>query len=226
MRYESVVDRLAFAMGATRKRKKEVDLPSAEAKPRGEPIVRAVCGAALDELAEKGFASFSMESVAERAGVNKTTVYRRYPTKVDLVQAALQDEKRALLALVDHGNLRDDLIGLVQSASRFMSEPRGRGIFRTMLTDHADPELADLVHRLRRDGEREPRVLLQRGIARGELRPDVNTSVLLHAVFGAVIHRVFLERREFDRADAGELVDMVLNGVAPAARRGTRERTR
>jgi AcrR family transcriptional regulator len=184
---------------------------------RGKTVVDAVLDAARAELAEMGFTALSMERVAERAGVNKTTVYRRYPTKVDLVHAALAEEK-ASLDLVDHGNLRDDLVNLILTAQAFMCDRRGKSIFRAVMTDPGDAELQELVQRMRRDGQREPFMLFQRAIARGELSPFVDLTVLVHAVFGTILHRVFCEQQILERREAEELVHILLHGVSPEAR--------
>ncbi len=191
---------------------------------RGKPVVDAVLEAARAELAAMGFGALSMERVAERAGVNKTTVYRRYPTKVDLLHAALAEEKAAF-PLVDHGDLRGDLVHLVLAASQFMCDRMGKCIFRALLTEPGDPELEELMQRMRQDGEREPRLLFQRAIARGELSPDVDVALLMSAVIGPVVHRVFCERQPFDRREAEDLVDVLLDG-ASAARRGEIPRAR
>lgn len=184
-----------------------------EGRGRGKAVVQAVLDAALDELAAVGLAALSVERVAERAGVNKTTVYRRYPTKTELVVAAMQLHKGSLGGVPDHGNLRDDLIFLLQAGARFMSEPRGKSLFRMLMSERHTEEMIALGERLRRDGEQTPRVVLQRAIARGELAPDSDLDLILHTLFGPLIHRVFLHNDVFGRADAERLADIVLNGI-------------
>ncbi|RYE89967.1 MAG: TetR/AcrR family transcriptional regulator, partial [Myxococcales bacterium] len=203
-----------------------------EARLRGEPVVRAVLEATLDELASVGFAALNIERIAERAGVNKTTVYRRWPTKSDLVAAAMFAHKKDL-ELPDTGNLRDDLIALLLNGARFMSEPRGKSLFRVLMGERHNNELSQLSERMRRDGEHSPRILLQRAIARGELPPDIDLHLLMQTLFGPIIHRVFLDNDVFERDEAERLVDIVLHGVcarrsctAAAAPAPRRSRTR
>lgn len=187
---------------------------SGEVRARGDAVVRAVIDATIDELARVGFAALAIEAVAERAGVNKTTVYRRFPTKVDLVVAAFLTEKGQLaLDAVDTGALRSDLVAMLTAGTRFMSSPRGKSLFRTLLGDRQNPEVAGLAERLRRDGERTPVLVLQRAIARGELAPETDLQLLLQCFFGAIMHRVFLEERELSLGEIETLVDMVLHGV-------------
>src|SRR4051794_31864923 len=77
---------------------------------RGEPVVRGVLGAALEELGRRGYGALKIDDVAMRAGVNKTTVYRRWPTKEDLVRAALLSITADRFVIPDTGSLRSDLL--------------------------------------------------------------------------------------------------------------------
>lgn len=189
-------------------------------------MVRAVLDATLDELSAVGFLALSVERVAERAGVNKTTIYRRYPTKIDLTAAALLDRKQAAFSLPDTGNLRDDLVALLVQGGTFMSEPRGKGLFRIMMSDRADPEVAQLAQRLRREGEQSPRIVLQRAIARGELAAETDMGLLLHTLFGPLIHRIFIDGEPFHPHEAEKIADIVLYGVALSRPREPRRRPR
>ena len=205
-------------------RSQPVDLPplergcggsseACEARSRGEPVVKAVLEATLDELAVGGFAGLSVEKVAERARVNKTTVYRRYPTKGDLVAAAMFHHKQASLTLPDTGTLRGDLTAMLMDGARYMSEARGKCIFRMLLCERQNPDLSSAMERLKKDGERSPRLVLQRAIARGELDPETDLELMMHTLFGPIIHRVFLENDVFTSDEAERLVDIVLHGV-------------
>src|SRR5262245_2839968 len=77
---------------------------------RGEPVVRGILGAALTELARTGYGALRIEDVAARAGVNKTTVYRRWSTKEDLVRAALLSITNDRFTPPNTGSLRTDLL--------------------------------------------------------------------------------------------------------------------
>jgi hypothetical protein len=75
---------------------------------------------------------------------------------------------------------------------------------------------------MRRDGEHGPRILLQRAIARGELEPDCDLRLLLLAIFGPLVHSVFLDNSTFERADAEKMADLVLHGALKKPARGAR----
>src|SRR5262245_40170336 len=81
---------------------------------RGEAVVRGVLTAALEELGQTGYGALRIEDVAARAGVNKTTVYRRWPTKEDLVRAALLAMTVDKFVVPNTGSLRGDLLEMAR----------------------------------------------------------------------------------------------------------------
>lgn len=205
-------------------RRKKPDAPGAgrsgcgaldsECRARGERVVRAVLEATIDELSQVGYTALSVERVAERAGVNKTTIYRRYPTKLDLVDGALRCMRNQSITIPDRGNLRDDLIEMLQIAAHFVGSARGKIIFRTLIGERAsNPELIQLADRMRHDDQKPPIVVFQRAIARGELPPETDLELLLRMVFGPVLHRVLLEDCTIELAESERMVDMLLGGV-------------
>src|SRR5262249_15321156 len=118
------------------KRRKGTGRP--RAKPpqvRGEPMVRTVLGVTLDELARRGFAALRVEDVADRACVNKTTVYRRWPTKSALVRAALLTIGGDEVCAPDTGSLRGDLLQIGHQMVEIATSPRGRSIIRMILAE-------------------------------------------------------------------------------------------
>src|SRR5436190_10124893 len=100
-------------------------------RPRGRPrsaiADQAIRDAAVELFAERGFEGVSVEDVAERAGVSRATIYRRYPSKVDLIVEAGACLAADDIAFPDTGNLRDDLRGLARSlVDAFKGSPAGR----------------------------------------------------------------------------------------------------
>src|SRR6187455_1103921 len=81
---------------------------------RSARVVSEVLSATLEAFAEQGYAGLSVEAVALRAGVNKTTIYRRWPTKADLVGAALVSLRDDDPEPPNTGSLRDDLLQVLQ----------------------------------------------------------------------------------------------------------------
>jgi AcrR family transcriptional regulator len=198
---------------------------------RGERVVEKILDATLEEMALKGFSGLSMEVVAERAGVAKTTVYRRWPTRGELVVAAMRQVADDIIKVEDTGSLRGDLERLLRSFRDFIATPRGQSLMRMMLSESANPELTEFVRKLREEKSEEPQGLIVRAVARGELPRDTDASFLLDVAFGAVQHYACFMQTPVSDAQLGRIVNLVLLGaehggaVPPRARVKAKDRT-
>lgn len=184
---------------------------------RSARVVRAVLDATLEELGSTGYRALSIEAVAARAGVAKTTVYRRWPTRADLVRAAFAESAQRLTVVPDTGSLRDDLVLYYGSLVKKLSSPTGRSLVRVTFAESDDPELAELVRQVRVERKKLPQGLIARAIARGDVPPRLDAGYLLDALGGVIHYRVgvlgqTLARRELvnlvDRTLAGALIDL------------------
>jgi AcrR family transcriptional regulator len=183
-------------------------------KQRGEPVVRRVLEVALEQLAAHGFERLSVPEVAAIAGLNKTSVYRRWPTKGDLVREALSASMGHTTEAIDSGDLRADLLSLARTAVVFVESPLGLAVQRTLLAEGPNPEVkglaASMLHQQGADG---PGILFERAIARGELAKDTDIRLVLTTVAGAIMHRIFMEQTKVTEDFLTRLIDMVLFGV-------------
>ncbi|WP_328314474.1 TetR/AcrR family transcriptional regulator [Streptomyces sp. NBC_00442] len=144
---------------------------------RGEELESAILLATLDELAEVGYASLTMERVAVRARTGKAAVYRRWPSRAQLVVDACKVGKISEVDLPDTGELRGDVLLLLRQMAATMATPLG-DIMRGLLAEMTrDPELAELIRqRIHTVRPATIRVVLERAVARGEVEPWVLTS--------------------------------------------------
>ncbi len=186
-------------------------------RPRGAPIVQAVLAETLKELAESGLEGLSVERVARAASVNKTTVYRRWPTRGALVAAALEGILGSVAAKgADTGSLRGDLLSLLAPVAGFLSEGTGRAVLRAALSESSASSIASLAARkLQQQATSPVGALVVRARARGEWREGVNGEQLVFVMVGAVIHRAMLEHGPLTKRWLASLVDLVLFGVVP-----------
>ena len=180
---------------------------------RGERVIQKVLEAAVEELSLKGLGAMSIEDVAVRAGVAKTTVYRRWPTKVDLAVAAMHQVADDIIHVEDTGSLRGDLMVILKSFRDFAWSPRGQGLMRMMMTDVAHAEIAEFARRIREEKSQEPRNMVLRAIARGELPRNTDPTLLLDVAFAAVQHYLCFMHTPVDDAQLGRIVDLVLIGA-------------
>jgi AcrR family transcriptional regulator len=184
---------------------------------RGEPVVRAVLLAAIEELAAVGYEALRIEDVAFRAQVNKTTVYRRWPSKPDLVLAALRTFAVEETVRPDTGSLRGDLLAIARKMSATMASPRGRGILRMLEADSKPPEFALIAETLRAECECLPKSVIDNAIARGELRSTDARDLLIGALAGIVQYRLNVAREPVDEGFLHQIVDLLLDGVSQRA---------
>jgi len=185
---------------------------------RQERVVEAVLRATAEHLSRVGYASLRVEDVAELSGVHKTTIYRRWPSKAELVAAAC-DALRPTLSQTETGNLRDDLIALMLVYARFAQTPTGRGLSRILQLERADPEVEKITRDLR-DRQRAAReALITHAIARGELPATVNPPLVVDLLFAPLLMCLFKREEPVDEGYLREVVDTVLAGVRARAAR-------
>jgi AcrR family transcriptional regulator len=185
---------------------------AAGGRPRSPEADEAIVAAAVDLFAQHGYEGLSIEAVAERAGVARSTVYRRYPGKFELVLAALgspahEDEAPA----PDTGSLAGDLVALAgQLRDRFRSEHLGRTIIALVAAAAIQPELSHAHQAFVAQRRQRGLALVERGVARGELPAGTDADLLVDLVVGTVFYRSFVSLGPLDDATLTELVDRAL----------------
>ncbi|WP_431683491.1 TetR/AcrR family transcriptional regulator C-terminal ligand-binding domain-containing protein [Kitasatospora sp. KL5] len=156
--------------------------------------------------------------VALRAGVNKTTLYRHWPTKGALVRAALIGAGRLELDVPDTGSLRGDLEALVRQVVSLLTAPPASDVVVAALgAATRAPELADAAADFFADRIAREQAVFDRAAARGELPADVEPALVMDLLAGAVWLRVVLRRRPLGPDYPARAVAAVLHGIAPAA---------
>jgi len=197
----------------------------------GDPRVTrsraAILEAAAALLAEEGYAAFTIEAIFARTGVAKTTIYRHWPTRSDLLIAVIEQLGRRL-DLPDTGTTRDDLLEFFSVRAHLMeADPRQQHVNSVpglIEAARSDPAVAERSRRSMRNLLDGLRALLERGRVRGEIRADRDLDAMANIVLGAiVIRRGFLEQAASDDYIA-EAVDTILEGIAAGARRKPRAR--
>ena len=168
---------------------------SAPARGRGRPrsaeAHQAILGATLTLLDEVGYRALTIEAVAARAGVGKTTIYRRWPSKLELVVEAVA-EMRPPLPTEDTGSLQGDFLAFQRGQiSRVAAGPMPRIAPRLLAESVSDRELHEAVQRELIDPIRTAiGEVLQRGVDRGELRADLDLELATDVVHGTVVYRI------------------------------------
>ncbi|MDL2078195.1 TetR/AcrR family transcriptional regulator [Streptomyces sp. GXMU-J15] len=183
-------------------------------RPRDERVDRAVLGAVVALVAEGGLATVTMDAVALRAGVGKMTIYRRWPTKQDLLIAAAE-ARVGPLSVPDLGDFRAELRVVLETRLKVYREP---GIDRLLAAVIGAAAEADAVRSAYGAYSArvmaETRNILERGIARGEVRPDTDVRSVATMVAAPLVFRLVGEMEQPDGALVDTVVELVSRAVA------------
>ena len=178
---------------------------------RGDELNRAIFTAALDELADVGYQRLTMERIAERARTSKASLYRRWPSRVELMLDASLHVFPHVDDLPDTGELRGDLLAALRAMAAVLNSPIGVAA-RAMIADlDIDREVAR--QHKERFVERRNELfldLIRRSAARGEVRPGALTPRVA-SVGPSLMRDHFLTHATPVTDDViGEIVDQVL----------------
>ncbi|HEX4818413.1 MAG TPA: TetR/AcrR family transcriptional regulator [Nonomuraea sp.] len=189
-------------------------------RPRSEKAEKAIIEATLDLIGEgMGVSELSIEAIAARAGVGKTTIYRRWSNKEDLVVDALATLKAPLPPL-SGTSVRDDLITLLDAMRREAGHPRSRCVINIAMSE-ADryPRLMErFVKRAIEPRRDAARAVLERGVAAGELRADLDVDMAMAMLSGTMMwHTKWGPTGDLPVDLAERVVDAALTGMAPGA---------
>lgn len=175
----------------------------------------AAIRAALELVAERGIPAATVEAVAERSGLAKTTLYRLWPDRAALVLDAFGATLTAP-GDPDTGSLRGDLLHLVTGLARALTTGPAAALMPALIdAAERDPAFAAL-HR--READQRHRVVLDviaRGVARGELPGGTDPAEVLDLLAGPLFHRRLISTPELTTAFAERVVDLVLRAYAP-----------
>jgi AcrR family transcriptional regulator len=175
-------------------------------RPRSVEADHAILDAAIDLLHEEGYSRMSMEAVAEAAGVGKTTIYRRYRDKADLVTAAIASMP-GMADLPDTGSTQADLVELVRVFARSKERIQSMRLIGTLWAEEQrNPDLVKLFReRIIRPRRKLMLEVLRRGQERGEVRKDIDPDLVTEMMVGAHFARQF-SGRPFPRDWADQVV--------------------
>lgn len=192
-------------------------------RPRSAQAHKAIIDATLELLAEEGFQGLSIEAVAARAGVGKTTIYRRWASKDELVMDAIR-QVQIDVPVVDTGNFRNDLVALLKTfyqglmdypysflgklllkfISEYQTNPK---IFQGAITQLIIPRFQRFIH------------MVEQGQARGEIRKDIDPALVLSLVSGSLFFHWIAMHNLFPTSSTSavdwveQMIDAIMQGI-------------
>ncbi|MGV9790882.1 TetR/AcrR family transcriptional regulator [Streptomyces sp. NPDC003435] len=185
---------------------------------RAARVRKAVLDAAVESLVEGGTARFAIGDIARRAGVNETSVYRRWRTRENLLVDAMLAASDRHVPVPDTGSVREDLRAFAAVVADYLNDPLGSALARAAVVAVDDPEIAEARERFWHTRIDLAAVMIERGIARGEVRPGTDPRVALEALISPLHSRVLMTREPLDEELPRALADLVSDGLSPTRR--------
>ncbi|AKU91336.1 Transcriptional regulator, TetR family [Vulgatibacter incomptus] len=175
-------------------------------------MVQDVLQATIEVLGRQGYAALRVDEVAALAGVNKTTVYRRWPTKLELVSAAFHEIADRAIVAVDTGSLRSDLLAFFRARSE-ASSPARAAMIRLITTERANPEVAALARSRWEEHLGRVSALVERGVDRGELPAGTDAALVAEVIASASYVRFLQSGQKAEGPFLEAVIDLVLRGA-------------
>jgi AcrR family transcriptional regulator len=183
-------------------------------RPRDPATDQKITKAAADLMLLRGYDRTTVDDVADRAGVGKATVYRRWPSKEDLAVAAMETLYSAEMPEPDTGSIRGDLAASYRSVLAFVNTPEGEAYLRTSIAESVrDDRIAALYRASTQRREDASRATFERAIERGEVRADIDVDSVVQWLGGVLAVRAITNRPMPTVDDVDELVEFTLQGV-------------
>lgn len=196
-------------------RKRTFKAARSPGRPRSADSRSAILKAAYEILREGGFAAFTIEGVAARAGAGKATIYRWWNSKGALaIEAFLVAVAPRMDAIRESPSAVTDLRKQVHMAASIYRGRAGQLLRELLALGQEDAVtgqqlLKDFLEPRRRAGM----ITLRRALASGEIDPRVDPEVLADALWGPIFHRLLVTRMSIDRRFVDRLLDLVLRGA-------------
>ncbi len=184
-------------------------------RPRDAGADEAILTAVIDLLVEVGFGGLTVDAVAQRAGVGKATIYRRWQGKEQLVLEALA-QQRHTIPVPDTGSLRGDLVVLYTAMGDPAAQEATVRLMPALAVEAAaNPDLADRLRAFVSDRRAPARTVLARGRERGEVDPTVDVEQCIDLLTGPILYRLLFTGAEVTPAVIARSIDLVLRAIAP-----------
>ncbi|MFN6566677.1 TetR/AcrR family transcriptional regulator [Dendronalium sp. ChiSLP03b] len=192
---------------------KQINSPSG--RPRSAHADQAILQATLDLLAEVGYQSMSIEAIASRAGVGKTTIYRRYTSKEELVADAIES-LREVFPIADTGSFWGDIDILINNAAKKILSPLGRQTLALIIsTASSNPQFAQVYWTKYTMPRREVFAkVLERAKSRSEIQKDADIDLIIDLVSGSLYYAlIFKPTPEPVEAYMRRTINLLLKGI-------------
>jgi AcrR family transcriptional regulator len=190
----------------------------ARGRPRDATLDARILEQVIALLASHGYAGLTLDELAARSGVAKTTVLRRWPSKAAVAAAGVERLALQSVDVPDSGSLHDDLRALLHGAADTFARGRGQFVPRLVREAGHHPEITELLFTVIHTRRQAYRRALAQAIARGELAASVDQDLLIDLLIGPIWTRLLITRDPVTTPYVDSVVETVLTAfdVTPA----------
>src|SRR4051812_14654876 len=186
--------------------------PSGRGRPRDGALDERILEQVVALLGSRGYAGLTLDELAVRSGVAKTTILRRWPSKAAVAAAGVERLALQSVNVPNSGTLQGDLHALLHGAVDTFVRGRGQFVPRLLREAGHHPEITDLLHAVLHTRRQGYRRVLARATARGELAPSVDQELMIDMLIGPPWARLLITRDPI----TSEYVDANLHAVLTA----------
>lgn len=185
------------------------------ARPLSEEARTKMLAAASEIIVSDGMGACTVDEVARRSGVAKTTIYRHF-TDADELSMAAFDNMVEQVATPDHGSLRADLREIVLAFREVVSHDTFKQLFADMLARAVrDPEFAKIYDEAQEVRHAPLRLAIRRGMARGEVDPEIDLETAMYFVQGPFVAKRLIEMNELTEHEIDSFLDLIVRALCP-----------
>jgi AcrR family transcriptional regulator len=185
--------------------------PEERVDPRIERSRMVILRAAVEELADTGYGGFTIESVAARAGVGKSTIYRHWHDKLGLIADAFETFHEQMVPALEIADVRRSIELLVRHVAEVVVDSIFTRCIPALIEGaERDARVREFHHRYQAERRQALIDLIELGVAAGEFRRDIDPELATIALLGPIFYRRLMSGEPFDPTRAGDLVALVL----------------
>jgi AcrR family transcriptional regulator len=190
------------------------DEPKRRGRQRSVAAQVAILDATMDLLENQSLRDVTADAIALRAGVSKATIYKWWPNKTLVALDAFLERAESVVAIPDTGCTRDDIELQLKAVIAFYAKSHGRIIRQFIAEGQSDPELLLMFRERFLTARRDTvRIIWERGIERGDIRPDLECELVIDLIYGPVFWRLLAGHCLLDDRQAEAIVAAVFGGI-------------
>lgn len=183
-------------------------------RPRDAATEKAILAASYELLIEYGFATVTVDKIAERAKVSKATIYKWWPNKAAVVMDGFFSAAMSRLPVPDTGSAIEDIVIQAGNLASFLTTREGKVINELIAEGQFDGKLAE-EYRVRYFNPRrlDAKKILHRGVERGEIKKELDLELCIDLIFGPLFYRLLITGEKVDADFIQSLTSCVFAGI-------------